>query len=71
MPEESHMKFSRAIAAVIPIMLAFVYVYPRVVVAQLGTDSPWTWWVALRWARTAQHGGRGGGSVARFAYDSE
>ena len=42
MPEESHMKFSKAIAVAIPLVLAFIYTYPRVVVALLGTDSPWT-----------------------------
>ena len=36
------LKFSPALAALVPLLLVFIYSYPRLIVAQLGTENPWT-----------------------------
>ena len=36
------MKFSPAVAVVTPLLVIFIYVYPRLIVSQLGMENPWT-----------------------------
>ena len=42
MPETSAKRLSPAVWVVLPVLLVFMYAYPRVLIAWLGIDSPWT-----------------------------